>query len=211
MPSSQQILSGLSTIANHWQMLAIAWHIYFALLAGGLAFGIRPSKRIVAILLTLPLVSVSVLAWLSANPFNGIVFALASIALLYIAVRLPQEKVNRVTSPWLVSAGALLFVFGWVYPHFLETTSLVPYLYAAPAGLIPCPTLSIVTGLSLMVGGLESRAWSLTLGGIALFYGLFGALRLGVTIDLILLLGALLTLLMVLLPKTGTPKQVLAH
>jgi hypothetical protein len=210
MPNSGQILNGLSTIANQWQLLAIAWHIYFAVLVGGLALGFRPSKRVGAILLTLPLLSVSILAWLAANPFNGLLFALASMALLVIAIRLPQEQV-KIAPLWLTSAGAFLFLFGWLYPHFLESASILPYLYAAPTGLIPCPTLSIVTGLSLMVRGLESRAWAVVLGGMGLFYGLFGAIQLGVTIDLILLLGALLILLLAFLPKTGAPKQLLAH
>lgn len=210
MPTSEQILSGLTTIANQWQMLAIAWHVYFAFLAGGLLLGIRPSKRIAAMLLAVPLVSVGFLAWLAANPFNGTLFTIASIALLIIAIRLPQEKI-QIAPPWLASAGALLFLFGWVYPHFLETASWLPYLYAAPTGLVPCPTLAIVTGLSLMVGGLESRVWSYVLGGMGLFYALFGAIRLGVTIDLILLIGALLTLLVVFLPRATAPKQVLAH
>jgi hypothetical protein len=210
MPNSEQILNGLSTIANQWQLLAIAWHVYFAVLIGGLTLGLRPSKRVGAILLALPLLSVSILAWLAANPFNGLLFALASIALLVIAVRLPQEQVEAAPF-WLTSAGTFLFLFGWLYPHFLESASFLPYLYAAPTGLIPCPTLSIVTGLSLMVRGLESRAWSVVLGGMGLFYALFGAIRLGVTIDLILLVGALLTLLVAFWPKIGAPKQILAH
>jgi hypothetical protein len=210
MPNSEQILNGLSAIANQWQILAIAWHIYFAVVAGGLVLGFRPSKRVGAILLALPLLSVSILAWLAANPFNSLLFALASIALLIIAIRLPQEQV-KIAPLWLTAAGTLLFLFGWLYPHFLEGASFLPYLYAAPVGLIPCPTLSIVTGLSLMVRGLESRAWSVVLGGMGLFYALFGAIRLGVTIDLILLLVALLTLLLAFLPKSGAPKQLLAH
>lgn len=210
MPNSEQILNGLSAIANQWQMLATAWHLYFIVLAGGLALGSRLSKRIGAILLAVPLLSVSVLAWLSANPFNGLLFALASVALLIIAIRLPQEPVE-IAPLWLTAAGIFLFLFGWLYPHFLESASFLPYLYAAPVGLIPCPTLSIVTGLSLMVGGLESRAWSGVLGGMGLFYALFGAFRLGVTIDLILLLGAVLLLVIAFLPKIGAPKQLLAH
>jgi hypothetical protein len=210
MPNSEQILNGLSAIANQWQILAIAWHIYFAVLAGGLVLGFRPSKRVAAILLALPLLSVSILAWLAANPFNGLLFLLTSVALLMIAIRLPQEQIE-IAPLWLTTAGIFLSLFGWLYPHFLESASFLPYLYAAPTGLIPCPTLSIVTGLSLMVGGLQSRAWSVVLGGMGLFYALFGAMRLGVTIDLILLLGALLTLLIAFLPKTGAPKPVLAH
>lgn len=210
MPAPEQILSSLAAVANQWQMLAIAWHIYFAVLVAGLALGVRPSKRTGGILLALPLLSVSALAWLSANPFNGLLFALAAVALLWIAARLPQERMH-VAPVWLTGLGALMFVFGWVYPHFLQTASWVPYLYAAPVGLIPCPTLSIVIGLSLMVDNFESRAWSLVLGGMGLFYGLFGALRLGVTMDLVLLAGALVVLVVAFLPKAGAPRQALAH
>lgn len=210
MPTSEQILNGLSPIANQWQLLAMAWRIYFAVLVGGLALGFRLSKRIGAILLAVPLLSVSVLAWLSSNPFDGFLFALASMALLVIALHLPQEPLE-IAPPWLTAAGILLFLFGCLYPHFLESALFLSYYYAAPVGLIPCPTLSIITGLSLVVGGLESRPWSAVLGSMGLFYGLFGALRLGVAIDLILLLGALLLLLIAFLPKTGAPKQMLAH
>jgi hypothetical protein len=209
MPTPTQILDGLSAIANQWQMAAIVWHVFFAFLAVALALGIRPSKRTGGLLLVLPLFSVSVLAWISGNLFNGILFALAGIALLLVALRLPQEPVH-IAPVWLVGVGTLLFVFGWVYPHFLETTSFAPYLYAAPTGLIPCPTLSIITALSLILGGLDSRAWSLILGGIGLFYGLFGAVRLGVTMDWVLFLGALLSVFVVYLSKAGIPKQEFA-
>jgi hypothetical protein len=91
----------------------------------------------------------------------------------------------------MVVPGLVLFTFGWLYPHFLETNSLVPYLYAAPTGLVPCPTLSIIIGSTLVVDGLSSRAWCITLGAAGIFYGVFGVLRLGVTIDGLLMLGAL--------------------
>ncbi len=83
-----------------------------------------------------------------------------------------------------------MVALGWVYPHFLATDSFLPYLYAAPVGLLPCPTLLAVTGLALILRGLDCRPWSLTLGAVGLFYGLFGALRLGVVIDGTLILGA---------------------
>ena len=210
MPTSEQILHGLETIANQWQGLAVLWHLYFAVLAIGLIIGVRPAKRLAGILLALPLFSVSILAWVAANPVNGALFALAGIALVIIALRLPDERI-QIAPVWLMSAGGLMFLFGWLYPHFLETTSFVPYLYAAPTGLIPCPTLSIVIGLSLMLEGLDSRAWSLVLGVTGLFYGLFGALRLGVTIDLLLVIGALLIILIALMPKLTPHTHALAH
>jgi hypothetical protein len=210
MPTSEQILSGLHTIANQWQMLAVIWHLYFAVLAIGLVGGVRPSKHLGGILLGLPLLSVSVLAWTASNPFNGTLLAGAGVALIAVALKGPDEPV-RIAPPWVVSAGVLLFLFGWVYPHFLDTSSFVPYFYAAPTGLVPCPTLSIVIGLSLVVGGLDSRAWSIILGATGIFYGLFGALRLGVAMDLVLLLGALLAVMVVFVPKSTTQAHALAH
>jgi hypothetical protein len=210
MPTPEQILDGLTKIANEWQWLAVVWHVYFAFLLGGLLLGVRPSKQVAGILLGLPLLSVSALAWATANPFNGALFAIVGIGLIAVPFKLPPERV-QMASPWITAVGLLLFLFGWVYPHFLETTSFVPYLFAAPTGLIPCPTLSIVIGLSLMVEGLNSRLWSLMLGAAGVFYGLFGALRLGVTIDLVLLFGALLLVLVAYLPKHGVRQQALAH
>ena len=191
MPTAEQILSALHQIANQWQMLAMMWHLYFGVLAVGLVLRQRPSKRVGALLLGLPLLSVSILAWISANPFNGAIFALVGLALIALALRLPDEPI-QIAPVWGLYSGLLMFLFGWVYPHFLDTASFIPYLYASPTGLVPCPTLSIVIGLSLIVGGFNSRTWSLILGATGLFYGLFGALRLGVTIDLFLLFGSLM-------------------
>jgi len=194
MPTSDQILSGLGAIANGWRLLAILWHAYFAVLALGLVAGARPSRRVAGILLGLPLLSVGALAWGAGNPFNGSFFTLSGVALLAIAVRLPPLRIEL--ARWRSSVpGALMFAFGWGYPHFLDTPSWVPYLYAAPTGLIPCPTLSIVIGLALIVRGLGARGWSALLAATGLFYGVFGALGLGVTLDWALAAGALVLLL----------------
>lgn len=210
MPSPDQILSSLSTIANQWSILAVIWHLYFAALAVALLAGVRPSRRIVGVLLALPLFSVSALAWLSANPFNGTVFALVGIALIVIALRFSSGSVH-IAPPWAVGIGIAMFLFGWFYPHFLETDSLLPYLYSAPTGLVPCPTLSIVIGCALIVGGLDSRVWSIVLGATGIFYGIFGAARLGVTIDYVLLIGALAVLLITFVAHVSPAQQKLAH
>jgi len=199
MPAPEEILSGLKAIANDWQILAILWHAYFAVLASLVVAGVRPSKRLVGSLLSLPLFSVSILAWSFANPFNGLLFGLSGATLLFISIRLPRE--NILTGPfWSWVTGVTLFVFGWVYPHFLETASLFTYLYSAPTGLIPCPSLSIVIGFSIIIGSFGARAWSIVLGLTGIFYGVFGAAYLGVSIDWVLLAGALAVIL--LFPKT---------
>ena len=136
-----------------------------------------------------PLVSVSALAWLAGNPFNGGVFATLWTALSAIALRLPNRPI-AISGTFQMMAGALLVGFGWVYPHFLTGDGVLPYLYASPLGLVPCPTLSVLVGLTLLVDLAESRAWTLTVVASALLYSLIGIFRLGVILDAGLLLGA---------------------
>jgi len=194
MPGAEEILIGLRSIANEWRWLAVFWHLYFAVFVVAIASGMRPPLRIVGAIPAVPLCSVSVLAWNQANPFNGLVFGVTAILLLLIALRLPLEPV-RTAPRWLVVVGALMAGFGWGYPHFLENADIVEYLYAAPVGLLPCPTTSIVIGFSLVFGGLGSRAWSVTVAVVGLFYGAFGAAMIGVWIDWTLFGGALAMLL----------------
>lgn len=202
MPTNEQILAGLKVIANTWWLLAVFWHIYFAVIVIALIFGVRPSKRISGILLVLPLLSVSIVAWISLNPFNGIIYAVIGILMIYFSVKLPREKV-QIAPLWVMVPGVIMFIFGWVYPHFLDASSSFVYLYAAPTGLIPCPTLSIVIGLTLILNRLDSRALSLILGIVGLYYGLTGVLQLGVSIDLVLLLGAIFIVVLSFVAKHG--------
>jgi hypothetical protein len=194
MPRPDEILRGLGAIANGWWALAVLWHVYFLALAGALSLGAPLVKRTTGLLLGLPFFCVSALAWSEGNPFNGAVFAALALAAIGVAARLTTDRVE-LARPWLAVPGALLFVFGWIYPHFLEASSRLAYLVAAPTGLLPCPTLSIVIGLSLTLAGLGSSLWLLLLGVAGALYGVVGALYLGVTIDAALLIGAVLCLI----------------
>jgi hypothetical protein len=203
MPTAREILDGLETIANDWRALAIVWHLVLAGWLIALGLGWRPGKRLAASLLAVPLASVSALAWLSDNPFNGTTFAAVAAALVGVALRLPHGPA-QISSPWLVVPGLCLVAFGWAYPHFLRTGSWATYLYASPLGLIPCPTLSAVTGLALVMGGLGSRSWTLILASTGLLYGVMGWFHLGVAIDAVLLAGAL-TLAVTAVSRPGSP------
>lgn len=192
MPTSEAILVELKTIANDWQLLSALWHAYFAALILALILRFRPTKRAAGLALALPVLSVSILAWVYANFFNGAIFALLGIVLIAVGARLGCEAVE-IAPPWLTVVGALMLGFGWTYPHFLENATAIDYLYAAPAALIPCPTLSIVIGFTLILGGFRSRLWCLVVAMAGIFYGAYGAARLGVTIDWVLFVGALIT------------------
>ena len=71
MPTAGEILSTATVIANEWRWLAVSWHLLMGAGVVALAAGWRPSKRLAGILITPLLISVSVLALWSSNPFTA--------------------------------------------------------------------------------------------------------------------------------------------
>jgi len=189
MPTPEEILAGLEAIAREAWPLAVVWHVIAV--AGLLAVGLgwRPSRRLLAVSLALPLASVAALAWTHHNPFNGALFTAGAVTVAVLGARLPRAPIGRAPA-WARALGAAMVVFGLVYPHFIEADTWLTWLYAAPTGLVPCPTLSLVIGVALLANGLDARALSLVLAGLGLFYGAFGVARLGVMLDVGLLIGA---------------------
>ncbi|MEZ5294026.1 MAG: hypothetical protein R2745_23285 [Vicinamibacterales bacterium] len=191
MPAPEDVLAGLTAVANDWRAVAVAWHLWLA--AGALAFAAGwwwPTGRLVARLLVLPVVSVAALAALSGNPFTAAAFAVLAGALLAGAARVPAAPVRPASWPAIV-AGVALTAFGLTYPHFLDAGTWTAYLYASPFGLLPCPTLAVLIGLTLLVRTLRTAMWSVPLAIAGVFYGSVGFLSLGVVLDTALLLGAL--------------------
>jgi hypothetical protein len=189
MPSPDTILSGLTTLADDWQWLAIAWHMLVVLLLALYLAGWRPSIRAVGYLIAGPIISVSLLAWLSGNPFNGVIFAGIAAALLWRSARLPRTAPELASSA-SVALGVALVMFGLTYPHFLGGDRWTAYLYAAPVGLVPCPTLAVTIGMTLALRNFRSPSWNVVLAASGLLYGLIGVFGLGVALDWGLLLAA---------------------
>jgi hypothetical protein len=190
VPSPDALLIELSTIAIDWRWLAMAWHLAFAGLFCALCTGWRPRAPGVGYVLVAPLLSVSLVAWLSGNPFNGTMFALLAAALLWSLASFSHSSMTFMPSAWLAAGGAVA-VFGWTYPHFTRAESWMTYLYASPFGILPCPTLSVVIGVTLMGRHLMAVWWQAVLIAAGLLYGAIGVFRLGVVLDWGLLLAAL--------------------
>ena len=190
MPSSDTVLSHLTAIANDWRVMAITWHALFGAFFVALLAGWRPSMQVTGRMLAAPLLSVSVISWLSGNPLNGTTFAVFGAALA-VAARGSVSTIRPASSPRLASGGVLA-AFGWMYPHFVEADSWITYTYAAPLGIVPCPTLSMVIGVTLMLANGGSTRWRLLLATAGLLYGLVGVFWLGVLLDVALLTGAVL-------------------
>lgn len=190
MPSAIEILADLRDISNQWRSLAALWHVYFAAVLGVSLTRVRRStSRTVGVLLTIPLFSVSLLAWMTGNPFTGLVCGILAGLLIAISLRSRATPVSIARKGW-APVGGILCLFAWTYPHFLNAGSALQFLYESPLGLIPCPTLSMLVGTSIMFNGFQSRAWGVLLGLTGLFYGIFGALFLEVHIDWVLAAGA---------------------
>lgn len=190
MPPAEAIRLSAFTIANQWQSVAVAWHAVLGVAALAYVAGWRPSRRLAAIALLLPMASVSATAWAAGNPFNGGVFAVVVAALIVIAIRLAPTGIQPRTAidAWL---GAVFVVVGALYPHFLLTASPLEYLYASPFGLLPCPTLLVIAGVSIAFGAFDSRGWWIGVAGTAVLYGVIGVLVLGVAIDVMLITAGL--------------------
>ena len=192
MPSPEQILEASTMIANRWLSLAVAWHAVIGIVVV-LIIARAVTRRAIAAVLAVAMASVSVMAWSVNNPFNGGVFAIMAIGQTWIVTRTPRATLQPASTA-LMASGALFAAFGWFYPHFLPDRSPWIYVYAAPMGLLPCPTLAMIAGVALMAGVLETRARALLIGVAALIYGLIGVIVLGVTIDVMLIAAAIVVL-----------------
>ena len=111
MPDREQILTGLTTAANHYVALAVAWHAVTLVAIIALAAGWRPSRRLAGSLLAAPLISVSAVAWVSGNPFNGAVFAAASLALIVLAAACTSRERVSLAPRGSQLVGAALVAF----------------------------------------------------------------------------------------------------
>jgi hypothetical protein len=189
MPKPHEILTGLTQIANEAFAIAVAWHVIVAIVFVAAALGWRIGNRSASLSLSALLASVSMLAWAYGNPFNGVVFAVIASALAWFAWRAPRQPL-RGSAAWSRGVGVTLIAFAWTYPHFLVGRAPSAYLYGAPLGTIPCPTLAFATGTTLLVSGLGTRGYRFVLAAAAGFYALFGMFRLDVAMDAVLLVGA---------------------
>ena len=203
MPTREEILAGLTALANGYSNIAIVWHVIILIIIVALFAGWKPGNSLMILLLGALLMSVSVHAGMQANFFNAAVFAFLVIMSIYAILRSGNSNITGDRS-WIDIGGLILIIFGLFYPEFLRSGSLIEYTYASPTGLIPCPTLSVLTGFALLYKGFNSQTWSMTIGISGMFYGLIGAIYLGMNIDWVLVAGAGLLLMNTLFLSKNT-------
>src|SRR5579864_431359 len=94
--------------------------------------------------------------------------------------------------------------FGWIYPHFLGHGPAIQYLWAAPLGLVPCPSVSVAIGLSLLFDRPMPKPAAFLLAGAGILNGLLGWHWLGVAIDTVLTVGSAM---FTVLSAAGHPRR----
>jgi hypothetical protein len=193
MPSSSAILELITVMANDLTLLAFGWHLVVLLIAIAMLRGWRPSARAAGSLLIAPALSVFVVSASYGSWFNAASFLVLPLALALLTRKLVVPWRVRV-STWSSRLGVALVAFGFVYPHFIEGPWYRSF-YAAPMGVVPCPTLAVLAGFALITGASGSRAIPLVLAVWTAFYAVFGILKLDVLLD-IGLLGAATGLLL---------------
>ena len=189
MPKTDEILTGLQGIVNNYSSIAIVWHVILYALIVALLARWLPTNKLFVLLMCLPVISVAVMAFIAGNPFNGMLFSILAILIFIFGLRASGQPVQTSSLVFMI-IGILMIVFGLVYPHFINEGSFIRFLYASPVGLIPCPTLSLLIGFLLLYNGFGSQSVTLTFVIFGLFYGIFGALKLGVYLDIFLVFGS---------------------
>lgn len=170
--------------------IAIAWHVAIVAVVIALDGGWRPTTARVRQLLSLPFLSVAVVSVASGNAFNQVAFTSLAVVFATLALAEPAEPAEPAQPgpPIFIALGCTMIAIAWVYPHFLESLHPCTYLYAAPIGVVPSPTLYLVIGFAL-IGPVGGRAWMAILAALGILYGVTGVALLGVRLDIGLVVG----------------------
>jgi hypothetical protein len=187
MPSSTEILALLTAMSRELAWLAALWHVALLAQVTAAFAGKVPTQQVGHLLLCAPVLSVSIASFAFGNPFNGASFALLALCIAWLA-RTPAQTAAPPPA-WAVWLGAALLLYAWCYPAFGHG-AWYRLAFTAPIGVVPCPTLASISGLTLIAGGFGSRKLPALIAAWTGFYALFGMFRLGVWLDAGLL-GAL--------------------
>jgi predicted CoA-binding protein len=191
MSNRDLLLNELTLLANGRIYVALFWHVVlYAALAWAMLSRRGPARSAVALLLLTPVVSATTLAWLRGDLAHALWLTALIAALSVVTIHLPSTPPER-THGWRAWLGWAALALAASYPHYVQVEHASAYLLYAPLGVLPAPTLALLLGASLLLGGLGSRAWSYAVSACAFGVGVLGAFVLEVWIDLALVVAAL--------------------
>lgn len=187
----EKALNYLNMVANNNLSVNLMMHILFILAGIGLVTIKNPLKsQLVNLFLVILSGSVFLHAAIFGNPFIGLLFLIMTLIMVFELIR--RKNNFQFTESRLINITAvLLLVFGFVYPHFVNT-SLAEYILYAPVGIVPCPTLITILGFYLLnTNPNKVSYWTITV--ISTIFSLIGIIMFKVYIDIVLLLAVSLS------------------
>jgi hypothetical protein len=186
MMPPEQLLSGLQSMANDFQWLAIIQHILLIVMVILLMSFKQRVGRLVSLYIALSLALVSFLAIShTGNFFTGIVFGILALLGLWEVFSSKMDYSLKGTLRIQIMIALVAGFLGFWYPHFIEGRFLA--LIASPYGLIPCPTLTVCLSIFILVYPFTNRIWHWCLAVVGFSSGLYG-IYLKINIDFALLL-----------------------
>jgi hypothetical protein len=191
MPTPEEILTSTAYLANKYMAIAVMWHVVIVLLLTAYISQKQMSSRIYYGLPGLLFLSVALLAFSVLNFFNALVYFGLSVLLLRKSITTGDSRFELNKSITLTISAYAIILSGLVYPHFLDS-DIFAYIVASPTGVIPCPTLLLVSGTSLLFVRPDDKSIFYILIPVNVVYGLIGIFVLGVYLDIILLGTAIL-------------------
>lgn len=198
MPTPEHILRSLEYLANNYMAIGVMWHVIIILL---LTFYIprkQVSSRLYYGVPALLFLSVSLLALTILNFFNALVYFGLSVLFLRKSIITGDYRFEINKSFIFRLSAFTLILSGLIYPHFIDANLLV-YIIASPTGVIPCPTLLLASGISLLFVHRDHKSVFYILIAVNLIFGFIGIFVLGVYIDILLIAASSVQLVYVLL------------
>ena len=196
VPTAESILAWATVVANDWRWLAILWHVALAALLIGFVTRVRLSTRLVGYALVLPVISVSVIAWLSRNPFNGLIFAVLAV-LLRARRDAPAADSRDTCIVGMGSRGGRARRFWMGLPSFPHHGYMDGLRVRVAVRASPLPDAFGRDRDHVDLRRPALKGWSAPLFGAGILYGWIGIFRLSVSLDIWLFAGAILLGVMV--------------
>ena len=173
---------------------AVIHHVFIVVIVAGL-FAEKLRKLLFPAFIACLSLSATIIAVRYRILPNIIVFGLFLVWIIraYTVGRLNFDF-HRMT-PVNIIFGVIGLVFGFWYPHWVESPIIINAMLYSPLGGVNCPTMATICGFLCLTSPPRSAILEATVALATLYFGFFGLFKLNAYIDVILIICALFLIL----------------
>lgn len=193
---SQKILEYLGNVSNNSLMHNFTLHLITLGLLLIYIFSMKAKWRTTAMncIVAVLTLSVTATAFINGNYFHVLTFLILSvISVIELFIRkneYAQFKLNFTT----VISFAFILIGLW-YPEFVTVSKLKCLLFS-PVGIVPCPTILVILGITSLKKSKTNSLQQITVLTLGLIYGIIGTFKLRVYLDITLIAGIIFAFIM---------------